>query len=338
LPDPDRHAYLAEIAALMDDRIRRLGQYAAQTAPAWAVTALGPVPATSDARRGWEHKAAPIAAYREMYGYDHPDDPIGPAPAREAPDQRAAWHEAFAALGSADQSDVRVVSDGRLWLVRDAYAAETAWAPPYVGRELRLSRLGVFDADLGAIRADTEAAAARKVGDHARAGRHETLAASYRALRDHYQQREQIFAQALADRQEWEHATAEPRRLAIAADAELRRRHPGQKIEPLRSAEPAPASDTGREQLHPVPDGELAETAAWIRDLAMQRQAFRDEMDERQRLTVPGEDPVWGDLGEAFPAWQASGRDAIFQPHKPEITPSARILRLAAERDREAAD
>jgi hypothetical protein len=70
----------------------------------------------------------------------------------------------------------------------------------------------------------------------------------------------------------------------------------------------------------------------------MQRQAFRDEMDERQRLTVPGEDPVWGDLGEAFIAWQASGRDAILQPPKPEITPSARILQLAAERDREAAD
>ena len=70
----------------------------------------------------------------------------------------------------------------------------------------------------------------------------------------------------------------------------------------------------------------------------MQRQAFRDEMDERQRLTVPGEDPVRGDLGEAFPAWQASSWDAILQPPKPEITSSARILQLAAERDREAAD
>ena len=41
---------------------------------------LGPVPAGSAARRDWEHKAAPIAAYREMYGYGHPDDPIGPEP------------------------------------------------------------------------------------------------------------------------------------------------------------------------------------------------------------------------------------------------------------------
>lgn len=62
----------------------------------------------------------------------------------------------------------------------------------------------------------------------------------------------------MADREAWEHATARTRHLAIAADAELRRRHPQQKIEPLRSAEPAPASDTEREQPDPAPDGKLA--------------------------------------------------------------------------------
>jgi hypothetical protein len=103
---------------------------------------------------------------------------------------------------------------------------------------------------------------------------------------------------------------------------------------------PAPASDTEREQPDPAPDGKLTETAVWIRDLANQRQAFQAETDERSRLMMPGDDPVWGDLGEAFPAWQASGRDAILQPPKPEIIPSARILQLAAEHepDHEAAD
>ena len=218
--------------------------------------------------------------------------------------------------------------DGRLWLIRDTYAAETAWAPRHVGKELRLARLGAFDAGLGAIRADAEAAAARKAGDHDRAARHETLAASYRALRDHYQQREHDLAQAMADRQEWEHATEHSRHLAIAADAELRRRHPDQKIEPLRSAEPAPASDTERDPLQPAPDGKLTETAAWIRDLAVQREEFRAEMDERPRLIVPGEG-----LGKAFRAVRTPGQDAILQPPKPEITPSARILQLAAEHD-----
>ena len=232
--------------------------------------------------------------------------------------------------------------DGRLWLLRDTYAAQTAWAPRHVGKELRLSRLGAFDAALGAIRADAEAQAARKTGDHDRADRHEHLATSYRALRDHYQQQEQTLAQAMANRQEWEHATAGSRSLAIAADAELRRRHPHQKIEPLRSGEPAAVSDTGREQLSPGPDEKLTERVTRIRDLAAQRQASRAEMDEHPGRIVPGEDPVWGEFGDAFPDSRASGPNAILQPPRPEIIPSARLLQLAAEHDtepdREAAD
>ena len=67
---------------MMDDRKERLGQHAAQTAPTWAVNALGPVPADPDARREWETKASSIGAYRETYGYDHPEDPIGPEPSQ----------------------------------------------------------------------------------------------------------------------------------------------------------------------------------------------------------------------------------------------------------------
>jgi hypothetical protein len=308
-----------------------------------AITALGPVPEDAAARQDWERKASSIAAYRETYGYDHPGDPIGAEPTVDTPEQRAAWHEAFLALSHQGSGpDVRAMRDGRLWLIRDTYAAETAWAPRHVGKELRLARLGAFHAGLDAIRAAAEADAAGKDGDHDRAARHETLAASYRALRNHYQQRELALVQAMADRQEWEHATADSRRLAIAADAELRRRHPGQGIEPLRSAEPAPSSGTEREQPHPAPDGKPTETVPWIRDLAAQHQAFGGKIGERPRLMVPGENPVWGGLGKTFPGWQASGRDAILRPPKPEIIPSARILQLAAEHDtepdREAAD
>ena len=335
VPDPDRHAYLAQIAAMMDDRKQRLGQHAALVMPAWAIAALGPVPADPPARHDWEHKAASIAAYRETYGYEHPDDPIGPEACREAPEQRVAWYEAFLALGSIDGPDVRTMPDGRLWLLRDAYAAETAWAPRHVGKELRLSRLGAFDAALCALRADAEADAARKADDHDRAGRHEALAASYRALRDLYQQREQTLAQTMADRREWEHATARSRHLAIAADAELSRRHPDQRIESLRSAEPALVTDTEHEQLHPVPDSNLTETAARIRDLAAQHRAFREKMDERLRLMKPGKDPDWTSLSERLPTWWTPHRVAILQPPKPEITPSPRILELGAEHDTE---
>jgi hypothetical protein len=236
--------------------------------------------------------------------------------------------------------DVRSMTDGRLCLIRDAYAAETAWAPRHVGRELRLARLGVADADQGSVRSAAEVAAARKAGDHDRARRHEDLTASYQALRDHHKQREIIFAQAMTDRLEWEHATSASRRLAIGADAELRRRHPNQKIEPLRSAEPAPTSGGGSEQMHLLPDQRIGEMAAWIRDLAVQHRAFRVRMDERRGLIAPIKDPSWGDLGEAFPACHTPGRDAILQPPKPQITPSERILHLAAgyETEPEAAN
>ena len=335
LPDPERRAYLAEIAAMMDDRKQRLGQHAAQTTTTWAVTALGRVPDDAVARHEWERKASSIAAYRETYGYDHPNDPIGPEPTQDTPDQRAAWHEAFLALGPAGEPDVRAMRDRRLWLIRDTYAAETTWAPRHVGRELRLARLGAANADLSAIRATAEADAARKTGDRAQAGRHEELAASYRVMSDCYRQQEVVFAQTMADRREWEHATAHSRRLAVAADAELRRRHPDLRIQPLHSAEPVLVSDTDGDQLAPSPDQKISETAAWVRDLATQRQAFREKVEERQGLMEPSEDPDWGDLGEAFFTWHPPGRDAILQPPKPQITPSAQILQLAAGHDTE---
>ena len=123
--------------------------------------------------------------------------------------------------------------------------------------------------------------------------------------------------------------------LAVAADAELRRRHSETSTEPLPSAEPLPVNDTDREQLTLTPDQQIGEMAAWIRDLVAQRQAFREKVEERQGLMVPSEDPDWVDLGEAFPAWQAPSRDAILQPPKPQITPSAKILQLVQERDTE---
>jgi hypothetical protein len=296
------------------------------------VTTLGPVPADPDARRAWETKASSIGAYRETYGYDHPDDPIGPEPTGDAPDQRAAWHEAFGALGPVDGPDVRAMPDGRLWLIRDTYTTETAWAPRHVGKELRLARLGAAGADLDATRARAEADAARKAGDHDRAARHDVLAGSYQAMGDHYRQQEIIFATTMDDRLEWEHATEHSRHLAIAADAELRRRHPDQQIKPMRSAELSPVGDTDRAELALTPD-KITEMAAWVRALAAERQGFREKLEELQGLRVPSEDPDWDDLGPAFPAWNPPGRDAILQPPKPQITPSARILQLAAERD-----
>lgn len=184
LPDPECRRYLTAVAAMMDDRKRRLGEHAARHQPAWAVNALGPVPEDPRPGRPGSVRRPRSAPTGKCTANQHLADPIGPEPARHSPDQRACWHEAFHALGPADGPDVRGVPDGRLWLIRDTYTAETAWAPRHVGKELRLARLGAANAELDAIRADAEAGAARKAGDHERTRRHEFWAASYQAMRD----------------------------------------------------------------------------------------------------------------------------------------------------------
>ena len=49
---------------------------------------------------------------------------------------------------------------------------------------------------------------------------------------------------------------------------------------------------------------------------------------------------LYGDLGQAFPAWPAQARAAILQPPMPEIPPSPEILQRVMDRDAdwEAAD
>jgi hypothetical protein len=53
---------------------------------------------------------------------------------------------------------------------------------------------------------------------------------------------------------------------------------------------------------------------------------------------LPAEDPDYADLGPAFPSWAPVSRDAILQPPRPQIRPSARVLERVSERqaDREA--
>ena len=340
IADPERRAYAAEIAAMMDARKDRIGEHAAEHAPPWATTALGPVPGHPLDRLDWQRRASSIGAWRELSGYDHPTEPIGPEPAAAAPDLRAAWHEAFAALGPVDGPDVRGMPDGTLLHLRDTYPIETAWAPQYVGDELRQVRAAAWHARLAGLRAAADAHAARRHGHHDHAAEKQELAASYQALHDAYRQRETIFAATMADRTDWDTATRHQRHLAAAADAELRRRHPGQHFPPLRSAEPEPATQAQRDELTLTPQQPPAGIGQWIKDLAAAHRTFAARLADRQSQRIPAEDPDYGDLGPAFPAWTGPGKDAILQPPKPEIPPSPYILQRAADRDadREAAD
>ena len=340
ITDPGRHAYVTEIAALMDARKDRIGEHAAEHALPWAVNALGPVPEHPLDRLDWQKRAASIGAWRELSGYHHPTEPIGPEPAAAAPDLRAAWHEALAALGPADGPDVRGMPDGRLLHLRDTYPIETAWAPQYVGDELRQVRAAAWNARLAAIRASAEAKAAARRGQHDHAAQQQQLGDSYQALHEAYRHRETVFAAVMADRADWDAATRAQRHLAVAADAELRRRHPEQHYPPLRSAEPQPATEAQRDELTLPVGQQIPEIGQWIKDLAATHHTFADTLAERQSLTVPSEDPDYGDLGQAFPPWPGPARDAILQPPKPEIRPSPQVLQRAADRDAdpEAAD
>jgi hypothetical protein len=48
---------MAEVAAAMDDRQRRIGEHAAREAPLWATRSVGQVPDNAEARAEWEAKA-----------------------------------------------------------------------------------------------------------------------------------------------------------------------------------------------------------------------------------------------------------------------------------------
>jgi hypothetical protein len=88
----------------------------------------------------------------------------------------------------------------------------------------------------------------------------------------------------------------------VQADSELRRRHPDRKIRPLESAEPN------------VPD-EPTMQPGWLAKLNQQRRVFRQELEARQNVMVPNQDPGWEDEGPAWSAWQGQ-RDPILQPPK----------------------
>ena len=327
IADPERRAYAEQIAAMMDARKERIGEHAAESSLPWAVGALGMVPDDPVTRLEWQHRAASIGAYRELSGHDNPHDPLGPEPAAGAPDLRAAWHGALAALGPADGPDVRGLPDGRLLHLRDTYPTETAWAPPWVGDELRQSCAGARDARLAALRWAAEADAASRQGEDEQAARHQELAASYEAMHQAYRERETAFAAVMEDRTDWERATRRQRQMAVAADAELRRRHPAEHWAPLRSAEPAVIAEA--ENNDPTVAEDLVQRT---RDLAAQRREFADRLAERQSLMIPAEDPDFGDLGLAFPAWKATERGPILRPPPPEIIPFERLMEGVAGR------
>ena len=233
--------------------------------------------------------------------------------------------------------------------------------PGLTSDKLRQTRTAARHANLGILRAYAEASAARRRGDHDEAARQETLAASYRAMRDAYRAREAELNTAVRDQQAREQERRRLICLAEAADAELRCRHPHQPWPLLPTADlrrvPVCAGERhldhehetsidsrqsmghGREGKSAALATGLAEISRQVEEAAARHRGLAARLTERHYPVLAAEEPVY-DIGPAVPLVSASRTAAILQPPKPEMPPSSWILERVEARDfdLEAAD
>ena len=313
IADPARRQFVTELAAAMDARRVRIGEHAADTAPAWAVNALGPVPENPVDRLEWTERASAVGAYRELYGIESDTDPVGPEPVN-SPEARSAWMAAYSAQLRLDPAGLDALPDSSLLLRRAQYQAETVWAPPYPGRELRRVRMAQLEMTSREVRHTAEAATARAHGDAGAAERHARLAESAQAASEFYAARAKLDEHLEAARKEWDAHTAPVRLQAVQADAVLRRRHPELQLEPLRSAEPDPLPDE-------LPNRSPAAGERHAAFVAGRLARFRGEMDMRGGLLIADKDPGYLPDGTARRALGRPRRDAVLQPPRPLMTP-----------------
>jgi hypothetical protein len=368
--DPELDRYVSEVAAAMDDRQRRIGEHTAREAPLWAAQALGQVPKSAEARADWADKAGRLGAYREMFGWDHPGEAIGPEPPAHSP-KPARNGMRFAAMARVEGIDVRHLTDGQLLARRRAYEAETSWAPKHVAGELRAARRQEQFSNIEATRHGHEAAAAARRAKAETAALHEKAAGSWAALG----QRATLVRDQLTEAHDtwcqWEAVTEPTRRLAWAADVELKRRGVLGHDDHLRSAEPEGFVHRGRERVgemwvqprldgsielpdepEPLGSAEREERALEVLGLTLgydqpelpvqisqvaeynrERQA---EIDERRSMRIPAEEPDEMDIGEAWSVLAERRRDAVIQPPKPPIPAADAITDREPEPEREA--
>jgi len=308
LPEPEVREYETALRQAMAARAERLGEHTAETSPTWALQALGPVPDDPVERLDWQNRASKIATYRELYGIEDDREAIGPEPTGNAPEMRAAWHDAFAAITKTDAVDVRNLPDQSLIHMRASYRSETGCAPPHVSKQLRDVRRGAETMRLKAIRAEAEAQTAK---DQAVAARHADLATKARALGAQHREHEATLNEVMQDRRLWDKLTEGSRQLAVQAHLEFRRRHPDRKIRPLESAEPT------------VPDEAMAQPG-WLTELDEQRRVFREELEARQNVVTPGRGPG---LGRRRPSLAAMARTTRGDPPATQARDTARRRR-----------
>jgi conjugative relaxase-like TrwC/TraI family protein len=330
--DPVDREFALALARAMDARVTVLGNHAAMDRPAWALRYLGEVPSGPLARADWERRAGIAAAYREEAGYASDTDAIGPAPERASPELGASWHAAFTALRMPDlDREIRAAADGELLARRAAYARDVVWAPPYAASELRDAHLAEDAYRAEAVLAWQRAAAAR--GWAARSAGWQQ-AQELTALAGQASAHRAALEQVAEGRRAWHEATDDTRQRALAADTELRRRHPGIDLLPLHPKREHEA-DIGAQAARPeASDGEAP--AGRPEQARLDIDAARDVARRARQIVIERQRQAreYADRGsdslvrrrEAEALWQATARRSAVRQ---EPLPSRRAGRHA---------
>lgn len=168
--DGPKGEYLQYLTELMDERVVELGERVAENPPQWAVDRLGGVPQDDPlAREDWVRRAGLVAAYREEHGYKAEHDAIGSAPPEGAVAANSAWEAARHALGvEGEVADIARASDAELTEMVQRQEREEAWAPPYVGDELKAQTMARDDYRAQALQVELRAEenAEQQVAEH----------------------------------------------------------------------------------------------------------------------------------------------------------------------------
>jgi hypothetical protein len=130
--------------------------------------------------------------------------------------------------------DIAAATDGDLWARRDAYARDTAWAPPYVADDLRAAHLAEDACRADAVHAWHQADATTDPAARTQALRQ---AEENSALAQEVGTYRETLTEIAGTRRRWHTATETTRQQALLADAELRRRYSDIDLLPLHPAE-----------------------------------------------------------------------------------------------------
>ena len=293
IEDPARREYVAAVAAAMDERTERLGEFTAEAAPVWAVRALGPVPDEPLDRLEWQDRAAKVASYREMYGYEDQGERDRPGARQLAGGpRRLACRVQLHRPGRPDQP-ARTPQASGCSTCAPATRPKPPGRPGTSPTSWKTARLDASEAARDATLADAQARAARDRGDEETAARHEAHAAATRARHEASRAAETQLAEAMQARSDWEMHTLGARHLALAAHTEYMRRHPDAELPPMRSAEPPRPAEEEHAELVAATRGEH-EAPQWLTELEEQNQAALAKIKESRGPPRPERGPRVG--------------------------------------------